>query len=171
MIMFEKNAQDYVREAIAEVDPLDHGFRTSEAVRAAMAQYVADHGVQPAAGDQLLRRGFTKYVQDYRPARRKADPTWNATNTQWAGAEFFTWTQGMTALDETPDAIRKRIVDLDYDEAAQVAAMHRDKAAALLALSDQIGRVMARNPLWEHNRLLTLGQVINLVPMPMAPAA
>lgn len=163
---------DELGEIIAEIDPDGIGFRSSEA--AGMLLYRAvrqlDLGREedlPVLPATLMRKGAQQAVREYSPDAVSQQQAENAAvraavSPQRDMAEMddsFAWTRRFTALDETREAVRKRIAALTYSEVLQVIALKRRKAAEANATAKRLQDVVDRHPEWARHPKRTLAEV------------
>jgi hypothetical protein len=166
MTQDDPTLHDIIGDVVAELNADRGGFTTSEAVSRLIAPDMAgtpDDMTKPQT--RIYRLGASAAVVQWSPSKRggprlrervsKRDAVFAAATAGFAPqrdlaevAEGFGWLSELTALDETRDAVRKEVGDLDYTETLQVIALKTRKAAETAASAKRLQKVVDMNPGW-----------------------
>lgn len=154
-----------ISDVIAELNADRNGFTTVEAARRLMDEDMAgtpEDMTKPQT--RIYRLGASTAVVQWSPSKRSNARSHRVTPREAAFAEAmagfapqrdlaevdesFGWLDEMTALDETREAVRKAVGDLDYHETLQVIALKHRKAAETKASAKPMQKVVDMNPAW-----------------------
>lgn len=155
---------DIIRDVVAELDADGNGFRTREA--ADLLYHRARNGAAiPDAIAQLARRGAQVAIGEYKPERAAAQRA-----TMFAGQRdmaeiadgFDRWISDFAALDDSADAIRKRVVRMTYPEFVAMIEFRERKAAEMREEARRARMILTQHPHWADNPGLTLAEVLGI---------
>jgi hypothetical protein len=154
---------DLTREVIAELDADGGGFRTREATSLLFHRAIDGHDL-PDLVTELCRLGAGVAVANNKPERdlvRRAGRTVTQADFADQSPGFdHCWLAEHAALDETSDAVRKRIIRLTLPEIRQVISLRRRKAVEMTATARRLQKLIDDYPEWDDAPEMTLGQVL-----------
>lgn len=160
---------DAVQSVVDDLDVDGGGYRTTEAASLLFSRAEAEQGARLAPlARSLARKGAQAALKDHKVERQAQDKAASAAassalSTQRDFAELVPdmgWTAEYTALDETHDAVRKRVAMLNYPECLQVIALKTRKAQEAAAMARRLQRVVDENPTWARHPGMTLAEVL-----------
>lgn len=155
---------ELTREVIAELDADGGGFRTREA--GSLLFHRATEGLDlPKHVADLCRLGCHAAITGHRPERAAAQRMVAADGqADFADSDpgFDHWVTDFAAMDETADAVRKRLLRMTLPELRQVIAMRQRKVAEMSAQTKRLQLIIDEHPEWEDNPNMLLAEVLGI---------
>lgn len=155
---------DLTREIIAELDADGGGFRTREAGNLLFTK--ATRGLElPKVVIDLCRLGCHAAITGHKPeraaAKRMAE---SGQQADFADTEpgFDHFIFDFAAMDDTSDAVRKRVLRMTLHELRQVIAMRRRKVAEVNALTSKLQAIIDRHPEWEQHPETPMADILGI---------
>lgn len=158
---------DLVRGIVTELDADGGGFRTNEAANLLYAKASEGRGDIPQLVERLARRGAREEVANFRPER---DATKRVAEAVIAGQREFAeladgfdhWVSEIAALDEGPDAVRKRVLRMTYPEFVQMIELREQKAAQMREYARRARKILAEHPEWQETPSMMLADALGV---------
>jgi hypothetical protein len=156
-----------LREIVAELDADGGGFRTSEAASMLYLKASEGRGDIPGLVERLARRGAREEVAGFRPER---EATKSINESVMAGQRdlaevsqgFDHWVTDIAALDESSDAVRKRVLRMTYPEFVQMIELREAKAMQMREYARKARKVLTEHPEWADNPTMMLAEVLGV---------
>jgi hypothetical protein len=155
---------ELTREVIAELDADGAGFRTREASNL-LFHRVTDGLDLPRHVADLCRLGASVAITGNKPERALAQRT-AAVARQSDFAEtapgFDHWLTEHAAMDESSDAVRKKVLRMTLPELRQVITLRRRKAEEMTATTRRLQQVIDEHPEWEDSPETPMAEILGI---------
>ena len=159
--------RDLLRDIVSELDADGGGFRTNEAANLLYAKASEGRGDIPSLVERLARRGAREEVANFRPER---EATRRVTEDVLLGQRdlaevtqgFDHWVTDIAALDEGCDAVRKRVLRMNYPEFLRMIELREQKATQMREYARRARKILAAFPEWADNPGMVLADLLGV---------
>jgi molecular chaperone GrpE (heat shock protein) len=158
---------ELLHSVVTDLDADGSGFRTREAANLVYARASEGRTDIPTLVERLARSGARVEIAQYRPeheATKRAAAAVAAGQRDLAevSEDFNHWITDIAALDESFDAVRKRVLRMTYPEFVQMIELRELKAAQMREYARRGRQVIAEHPDWQDNPSMTLAEVLGV---------